>query len=779
MKRMIQKLFPLSAIFLFAACSDSGETDFYNDNKTNFYFEAASEEINLEASQKSALFDVACNLWWKAEITYPQADTEPWCWLEKDEGMGDVTLRLTSEVNIDAEERTAILTLMSDDGGQRISRDFTITQQASDPFFALVREQVEMSVIRGDSALVFSTNSQWTAEVIPADNGWFSLEKKAGSKGLDQRVGFTCEKNTTGELRHITVILKSPADETLKAEFTVSQRNAVAAPKITLTDDNQLTLSWTTDDTAVLDYTVSLAKADGTSLKVLTTDKTELQLADLNGPKLDEFRDYVGPVKAVVRANTEEPELFAESDEILLHSRFNAGSDSGANVGVYLISAPRHFLNIRDRLDGNYRQIADLDFANIAFAQIGNATEAFMGTYDGSNSGSTWSIANAQIINADNTTAGLFGRIEGARISNLKISGISVTLKGISTNTADLPNIGTGALVGINDGGTVSGISAENCTLSATNTSYGHVVGNNRNGGIVENCTTSGGSVLISSGGWGGGVVGANLDASVVRECSNLGTPVNVRNTAGGVIGMNEGLIEGCYNTAGVTCNVNAGGITGGATRTAPAGTSPVIRNCGNIGTVSKDSGTACYVGGIVGQMKCPADGAGQIEECWNTGNFSLSGTDKLDVGGIAGQITYATITNCYAKGEIKTVKAGANNLFGGIVGNIENFVGTGVAYCYSLMTYAGTNNNSKIGGIAGWKRGESPFMTSNYFLEGTADTAATGNTTSNYTDNVSKSDDALKSLGTFASWPDFGTVWQISATVNNGYPSLKETPIP
>ena len=242
---------------------------------------------------------------------------------------------------------------------------------------------------------------------------------------------------------------------------------------------------------------------------------------------------------------------------------------------------------------------------------------------------------------------------------------------------------------------------------------------------------------------------------------------------------MNESRIEGCYNAAEVTCNVNAGGITGGSTRTAPSGTSPEIRNCGNSGTVSKDSGTACYVGGIVGQMKCPADGAGIIGECWNSGNISLSGTDKLNVGGIAGQITYATISNCYARGQIKTVKAGANNLFGGIVGNIENYAGTGVSSCYSLMTYAGTNDASRVGGIAGWKRGESPFMHSNYFLEGCADAAATGNTTSNYTDNTAKSDDELKNPGTFASWPEFSSVWQILSSVNDGYPSLTNTPIP
>ena len=122
------------------------------------------------------------------------------------------------------------------------------------------------------------------------------------------------------------------------------------------------------------------------------------------------------------------------------------------------------------------------------------------------------------------------------------------------------------------------------------------------------------------------------------------------------------------------------------------------IENCSVSGSVSGNSnsnGTSNCVGGVVGQQY-----GGTITEC--TSSAIVDGTNE--VGGVVGQTNYgATLTACYATGDVTAERDPQNNTYaGGVVG----FNGGGtLTACYATgnVTVTGDGTGSiYVGGVTG-----------------------------------------------------------------------------
>jgi len=152
--------------------------------------------------------------------------------------------------------------------------------------------------------------------------------------------------------------------------------------------------------------------------------------------------------------------------------------------------------------------------------------------------------------------------------------------------------------------------------------------------------------------------------------------------------------------------------------------------------------------GGLCGYIE-----SSTITKSAGKGNISSYGS----VGGFAGAIVTATISNCYARGNVNIVTA---DYVGGFTSQIS---GGSVTKCYSTGAVTGTADSN--GGFCG--RLWSGTATGNHYdstTSGKSDTtAATPQTT-----------EEMKTQGTFTTW-DFATpIWLMDDIKNDGYPNLK-----
>ena len=159
--------------------------------------------------------------------------------------------------------------------------------------------------------------------------------------------------------------------------------------------------------------------------------------------------------------------------------------------------------------------------------------------------------------------------------------------------------------------------------------------------------------------------------------------PTGRKETLGGIVGINRGMVRGCVFTGTVTGDSEAGGIAGRNEATGE------IINCTNSGTVT----AAAMAGGIAGQN------LGSIVQCGNSGsinttevktspdadtlmaldtnqladgNTSALRTTVRDVGGIAGRSS-GIVQSCANSGDVGYAHIGYN--VGGIVGRQSGYL--------------------------------------------------------------------------------------------------------
>ena len=276
---------------------------------------------------------------------------------------------------------------------------------------------------------------------------------------------------------------------------------------------------------------------------------------------------------------------------------------SGTKDDPYKIATADDLLEFADKVNNQNKASAwaeltdDIDLSSVcgpelndgtSWEPIGNSINQYRGTFDGT--GHT--ISGLYINSSSDNYQGLFGYVSGT-VQNLSVSG------SVSGNNF------VGGVVGLNRG------SVEDCDFT------GSVSGNNYVGGVVG--YSSGGSSASAS----------------VTNCYNTGSVSG--NSVGGVVGLNSsGIVTNCYNTGTVSSNSNisdVGGVVGWNDR-------GIVTNCYNIGEVSGNQ-----VGGVVGLNNGNVTGCyfltGTAEKGIGSGNPSAENVKSLTADEFAIQSSF------------------------------------------------------------------------------------------------------------------------------------------
>ena len=171
----------------------------------------------------------------------------------------------------------------------------------------------------------------------------------------------------------------------------------------------------------------------------------------------------------------------------------------------------------------------------------------------------------------------------------------------------------------------------------------------------------------------------------------------------GGVAGQSYGNIENCSVSGSVSVsgtNSIAGGVVGYQTGGS-------ITGCSSSATVN--------AGGVAGGVVGLADGGATLTACYATGNVTIesSGTGSYFAGGVVGINTVSTLKACYAWGSV--TGSGSGTLYvGGVTGS--NDLGTLTACYHAKGTVSGPDRAT--GGVAGrnYKSYNDPVITACYW---------------------------------------------------------------
>ena len=266
-----------------------------------------------------------------------------------------------------------------------------------------------------------------------------------------------------------------------------------------------------------------------------------------------------------------------------------------------------------------------------------------------------------------------------------------------------------GAVVGFNDGGTVSKCetTSETTVSCSEKISYiGGVVGWN-NTGLVEKCINNA-TVTATNCNMVGGVLGENyrLDNCVIKDCTNKGNITGYKHV-GGVVGINHRVVNNCHNEGSVTGNNSVGGVVGMSNDADPAPSSgnpgwPIyVINATNEGQVTGIT----HVGGVVGDNgsttfeenqpdTSSGTSGGYIIACWNSGVIAMSNVEVVEqtenstyFGGVVG------VNHAYSYDSKEYTDAQKE-----ILGNRTSHI----IACYNVGTINISESNVTIGGIVG-----------------------------------------------------------------------------
>jgi hypothetical protein len=241
--------------------------------------------------------------------------------------------------------------------------------------------------------------------------------------------------------------------------------------------------------------------------------------------------------------------------------------------------------------DKHFKLMADIDLGQFdgkegreKFNVIGDSIKAFTGVFDGNDH----TISNFTYNSTGKWYIGLFGYVRGpnAAIKDLRL---------IQPNVDAETSWYVGSLVGYLSHGTIS-----NCFTQSGSIKGGHclggLVGENLEGSILESYSES--TVWGDYGGNFGGLVGRNY-SGVISSCYAIGnvTLLGEGNSyAGGLVGFNRGIISNCYARGDVEGTRWIGGLVGNNSYADIYG-DVVISNSYSSGNVSGGG----YVGGLSG----------------------------------------------------------------------------------------------------------------------------------------------------------------------------------
>ena len=209
----------------------------------------------------------------------------------------------------------------------------------------------------------------------------------------------------------------------------------------------------------------------------------------------------------------------------------------------------------------------------------------FAGELDGAGH----SITNLYCKN-ETGVAALFAA-NGGTIQNLTVSGKIIG----SDESAILASVNTGTIESCTTEGTLrggsgaAGIAAKNSGIISKNLNMAAVSGTARVAGVTaENSGTvrgsANGGLIRASGMMAAGVAAANETNGTVENCANNGAVVSssavMRSYVGGVVGWNNGAVNGAYNAGNVE---TLGGCAGGTVGLNVSKNAVRLYNCGDV----------------------------------------------------------------------------------------------------------------------------------------------------------------------------------------------------
>ena len=225
-------------------------------------------------------------------------------------------------------------------------------------------------------------------------------------------------------------------------------------------------------------------------------------------------------------------------------------------------------------------------------------------------------------------------------------------------------------------------------------------------------------------------------------------TSDNSSGYAGGVAGDSWGTIENCSVSGSVSGTTFAGGVVG-----SQRGGS--ITGCNSSATVKG----VIFAGGIAGETNSGASLTG----CYATGDVTVEndGTNNSHAGGVVGYNGGGTLTACYATGNVIGTGTGTDPIYvGGVTGS--NDLGTLTACYHAAETVSGPDGattggvvgrnfkDSMIGGgiISACYWGSNPDTGIGYNEGGSTTIETTKVTDDDWSDAVAQMNTALQSAG-------------------------------
>ena len=229
----------------------------------------------------------------------------------------------------------------------------------------------------------------------------------------------------------------------------------------------------------------------------------------------------------------------------------------------------------------------------------------------------------------------------------------------------------------------------------------------------------------------------AGINQGEIINCHVDGTVSATHNNgnAGGLVGINSNLIQGCSAAGSITGNNNIGGLVGINSNSTTQG--EIQDSYANVTVHSYR-----YSGGLAGSN----ENGTTIERSFAKGNISGYGT----IGGLVGN-NNGTISNCYASGGVHHISDGEN--LGGLVGSN----GGSIIHSYA---YGAVDSSTNSGGLIGFNNDVTNTISRSYYDQGTTGLSDTDK-------GVGKTTTEMLDQDTYNNW-DFGIIW---AKQSNTYP--------
>ena len=192
--------------------------------------------------------------------------------------------------------------------------------------------------------------------------------------------------------------------------------------------------------------------------------------------------------------------------------------------------------------------------------------------------------------------------------------------------------------------------------------------------------------LTVTTNGQYAGLFGYLGKAGTVKNVVMEGLQITSDNSlgyTGGVVGNSWGTIENCSVSGSVSGTTFAGGVVG-----SQWGGS--ITGCNSSATVKGEA----YVGGIAGETNYGAT----LTACYATGDVTVEndGTSNAWAGGVVGSNAYCTVIACYAADNVSGTGSGTIHV-GGVTG--ENFDGTLTACYWSGLPDNDNGGSTKVDG--------------------------------------------------------------------------------